>query len=437
MTTAKTTKQVVDQIAAAHKAVKDARDKHAQAAHQRNLAGLVLVRRHKHKPTHVYQSMGVSKTMWDQRIVPRAPVDDKLPKWSEKQARQIIATKVKEILALSADEAEAAKKRIAGVHALSSGKIDKVRWINSQIAASTGLTKTQVGDDLKADPPAEVPHMEARRDEEETTGQWVPLPAMAERLGTPLERLVAALEEARALGESVPASGRGRGRLLVIDAEETTTWWVEGKFGWWTTRDLAVELPGATYDKVRGRLRTAKANGTEPERALVHGVTRYEPDAARTWWADSETNLGRRATEGPDQRGLTITQLADKLTELTHTAVSRDQVKQRLRAARAKDAEPKHTVNEAGHRLYDWTAILKFWQGLTPIAQADPGQEGSDLFLSPRTFNSLTRADIHTMEQLAALTEEQLLDIKNLGPAQIVEIKQALANKGLLLASGG
>jgi hypothetical protein len=359
-----TIQQVVKQITAAHDAVKTARAKHVEAAHQRNLAGIVLVRRYKAKAATVYQRMGVSKSLWDQQIVPRWPVDSELPDWSKEEAERIIDKKVEEIVEASTKEAAAAKIRIAGVHALSKGQIDKMPWINSQIAASTGLSKTQVGDDLKATPPPIdlTATTDTTTTTEETPEEWAPLPVLADRLGTLLERMVAALEESRTLNETVPASGRGRGRLLVFDPEEMTIWWEKGGFGWWTVRELAEKLPNATYDKVRGRLRTAKANGTESKHAMVHGVTRYEPAAAKAWWASTESNLGRRTGDGPDTRGLTITQLADALTE-AGTPVTRDQVKQKLRAARDKGTEPQHVVNEAGHRLYDRSAFGKFWRG--------------------------------------------------------------------------
>jgi hypothetical protein len=51
-----------------------------------------------------------------------------------------------------------------------------------------------------------------------------------------------------------------------------------------------------------------------------------------------------------------------------------------------------------------------------------------------RAFNSLRREGIHTVGDLAARNEADLLAINNLGPHSITEIKQKLAERGLSLA---
>jgi uncharacterized protein len=58
-----------------------------------------------------------------------------------------------------------------------------------------------------------------------------------------------------------------------------------------------------------------------------------------------------------------------------------------------------------------------------------------DLQLPLRAFNSLRREGIHTVGDLAARNEADLLAINNLGPQSISEIKQKLAERGLGLAS--
>jgi uncharacterized protein len=57
-----------------------------------------------------------------------------------------------------------------------------------------------------------------------------------------------------------------------------------------------------------------------------------------------------------------------------------------------------------------------------------------DLQLPVRAFNSLRREGIHTVGDLAARNETDLLAISNLGPQSISEIKQKLAERGLGLA---
>src|SRR5215475_10056265 len=57
-----------------------------------------------------------------------------------------------------------------------------------------------------------------------------------------------------------------------------------------------------------------------------------------------------------------------------------------------------------------------------------------DLHLPVRAFNSLRREGIHTVGDLAARNEADLLAINNLGPQSVSEIKQKLAKRGLELA---
>jgi len=57
-----------------------------------------------------------------------------------------------------------------------------------------------------------------------------------------------------------------------------------------------------------------------------------------------------------------------------------------------------------------------------------------DLQLPVRAFNSLRREGIHTVGDLAARNETDLLAISNLGPQSVSEIKHKLADRGLALA---
>ena len=80
-----------------------------------------------------------------------------------------------------------------------------------------------------------------------------------------------------------------------------------------------------------------------------------------------------------------------------------------------------------------------------PAQQADEGgadgdQEGDldqssleSLNLPVRTYNGLRRTGIHTVDDLASQTREQLLAIEGIGPASVEEIRQKLADRGLTL----
>src|SRR5262249_29960664 len=54
-----------------------------------------------------------------------------------------------------------------------------------------------------------------------------------------------------------------------------------------------------------------------------------------------------------------------------------------------------------------------------------------------RAYNSLRRVGIHTVDELSARTEGELLAIENLGPQSVSQIKQRLADLGLGLAQPG
>jgi carbon monoxide dehydrogenase subunit G len=60
-----------------------------------------------------------------------------------------------------------------------------------------------------------------------------------------------------------------------------------------------------------------------------------------------------------------------------------------------------------------------------------------ELQLPVRAYNSLRRAGIHTVGELSARTEDDLLAIENLGPRSVREIKKRLAGLGHHLAERG
>jgi predicted flap endonuclease-1-like 5' DNA nuclease len=64
---------------------------------------------------------------------------------------------------------------------------------------------------------------------------------------------------------------------------------------------------------------------------------------------------------------------------------------------------------------------------------ADPAML-EDLQLQGRAYNSLRRVGIHTVDDLSARTEADLLAIENLGPQSVREIKERLAGVGRHLA---
>jgi len=70
-------------------------------------------------------------------------------------------------------------------------------------------------------------------------------------------------------------------------------------------------------------------------------------------------------------------------------------------------------------------------------ALADGAVPLEELQLPVRAYNSLRRAGIHTVGDLSARTEHDLLAVENLGPQSVREIKQRLAGLGHHLAERG
>jgi carbon monoxide dehydrogenase subunit G len=67
---------------------------------------------------------------------------------------------------------------------------------------------------------------------------------------------------------------------------------------------------------------------------------------------------------------------------------------------------------------------------------AEAAESIEELGLPVRAYNSLRRVGIHTVDDLSARTEADLLEIENLGPQSVRDIKERLAGIGRHLADG-
>jgi Bacterial RNA polymerase, alpha chain C terminal domain len=73
-------------------------------------------------------------------------------------------------------------------------------------------------------------------------------------------------------------------------------------------------------------------------------------------------------------------------------------------------------------------------EGAADEQEGDPDRSSLEsLTLPVRTYNGLRRSGIHTVDDLASQTREQLLAIEGIGPASVEEIRQKLADRGLTL----
>ena len=100
-------------------------------------------------------------------------------------------------------------------------------------------------------------------------------------------------------------------------------------------------------------------------------------------------------------------------------------------AAGAADSAAASSGAEAGAAAPGGTTL----DGLEVTANGAVPLE--ELQLPVRAYNSLRRAGIHTVGDLSARTEDDLLAIENLGPQSRREIKQRLAGLGQHLAESG
>lgn len=80
--------------------------------------------------------------------------------------------------------------------------------------------------------------------------------------------------------------------------------------------------------------------------------------------------------------------------------------------------------------------LRAFEVGPAPVAEETNPEMNipiEDLNLTQRSYNCLKREGIHTIGELVAHTEQDLLDIRNFGMKSIDEVKEKLQSLGLAL----
>ena len=108
--------------------------------------------------------------------------------------------------------------------------------------------------------------------------------------------------------------------------------------------------------------------------------------------------------------------------------------------------EPQEAVQEASKQLMDYLGL--FTDGYQVQGQTDGRQRGGraviqderpveDLELTVRSYNCLKREGVDTIGQLATMTEEELMNIRNLGMKSVDEIRSKLLEYGYALDSEG
>jgi len=108
--------------------------------------------------------------------------------------------------------------------------------------------------------------------------------------------------------------------------------------------------------------------------------------------------------------------------------------------------EPQEAVQEASKQLMDYLGL--FTDGYQVQGAVDGRQRGGraviqderpveDLELTVRSYNCLKREGVDTIGQLATMTEEELMNIRNLGMKSVDEIRSKLLEYGYALDSEG
>ena len=106
--------------------------------------------------------------------------------------------------------------------------------------------------------------------------------------------------------------------------------------------------------------------------------------------------------------------------------------------------EPQEAVQEASKQLMDYLGL--FTDGYQAQGVGDGRQRGGravitderpveDLELTVRSYNCLKREGVDTIGQLATMTEEELMNIRNLGMKSVDEIRSKLLEYGYALDS--
>ena len=108
--------------------------------------------------------------------------------------------------------------------------------------------------------------------------------------------------------------------------------------------------------------------------------------------------------------------------------------------------EPREALQEASRQLIDILGL--FTDGYGAAAAGDARRPGGrpvitderkieDLELTVRSYNCLKREGVDTIGQLATMTEEELMNIRNLGMKSVDEIRSKLLEYGYSLESEG
>ena len=186
---------------------------------------------------------------------------------------------------------------------------------------------------------------------------------------------------------------------------------------------IAPCMPGATVDSVdgdvvKGRIKVKVGPVTMTYAGTARFVERDEQARAVTLEASGKETRGAGTASATIRS--TLQDDGGQTKVVVHTTMS----------VTGRPAQfGRGVMAEVGGRI-----IERFAANLAGML-AELAQPLEALELRVRSYNSLRRAGIDTVGDLAALTPEDLLAIENLGPASAEEIKRRLNERGLTLSS--
>ncbi|WP_433542057.1 hypothetical protein ACQP10_37860 (plasmid) [Streptosporangium sandarakinum] len=328
------TATTIESIRAAHERAVVLQGRRKTEAAPRNLAGIVLIRRHHLDALDVYELMGVSRTMGDQEILAHAPVDELLPEMDEQQARAIIAEQRTALDTVVTEQEQQVAARRTAITRLAVGDVDGRQWKPGEIAKATGLTIQQVKADM-----------------------WRTVAQVADLVSSTTTRVQDALDTAARDGKEIPPH---MGEPALYDPAAFKTWWEEGRYGWLSAFALSSDL-GADWAEVQELLSIAEEIGDLPEHEDVDGTRLFEPKAFRAWVRN------RQDDEAEITSGWAgATALAYELQVPTLRLLGL------LTAAKKTRTVPRHKAGRRG-RLYEVDAFRQWWAARSGPAAVDEG----------------------------------------------------------------
>jgi len=225
-----------------------------------------------------------------------------------------------------------------------------------------------------------------------------------------------------------------------MDLEHSFTIPVPPEQAWQALLDverIAPCMPGATVDSVDGDVVTGRI------KVKVGPVTMTYAGTARFVERDEQTRTVTLEASGKETRGAG-TASATVRSSLKDEGGQTKVVVHTTMSVTGRPAQfGRGVMAEVGGRIIEKfaaTAAAGAAAG-TASGPAGSGPDGAadlatldDLHLPVRAYNSLRRVGIHTVDDLSARTEPELLAIENLGPQSVREIKERLAGIGRHLA---